>query len=76
MSRTKHHGDRQKQRTYGYDWMHWGWLGNEPRWWRKMMELSKYRRTERELLTAAKRSEGDPADGHWPDFKRPGNCYW
>lgn len=69
MARTKHHGDKAKQRAFGENW---NWLENEPRWWRKLMKHRPQRRREREALRQA-------LHGGSPDFphdKKPREWYW
>jgi len=34
MSRTKHHGDKAKQRLFGNDW---NWTSSKPSWWVRLM---------------------------------------
>ena len=73
MSRTLHHGNRQKERTYGYDWSHWGWLRNYPGWWDTLMHHAPARRKERDRLTATLKGA---TVTDWPDHKRPHSFWW
>ncbi len=47
MSRTKHHGDNQKKRTFGRTW--W-WMRNYPRWWDRLFHTKPRRAAERQAI--------------------------
>ena len=73
MARTRHHGNKAKERTYGEDWKWWGWLQNYPGWWDTMFHHAPARRKERDLLKAA---EKGATVTDWPDHRKPHTYYW
>lgn len=73
MSDTYHHGRYRKRQLYGNDW--WGWLKNEPRWWRKAYKHRKRRAEWRHRQTQI--MHGADLDGMvYPKDKQPWVYYW
>lgn len=71
MSRTRHHGMKQKQRQFGENW--W-WMMNYPRSWDHLQHTKPRRAAERQSLhDAVKRPDHDVI--HPLDHK-PHRYYW
>ena len=69
MSHTHHHGARAKRILFGDNW---NWLGNEPRWWRKLYKHRPQRRAAKQAERAARMGD-DPL---WPLDRKPHEYYW
>lgn len=75
MSRTRHHGDRQKQRRFGEDWR---WLLATPGYWTREMMTVPQRRAVRDWernTTKTPQSELDTLDLP-PHGKKPHLYFW
>lgn len=70
MSRTRHHGNKAKQRAYGKDWH---WLQNYPGWWDTLYHHRPARQKNRKLIHDVSRGD-NPTD--WPDHRKPHKYYW
>lgn len=72
MSRTKHHGDKAKKKTFGLDW-HWM---STPAWWIRLVMNRPQRRAvhlwEREAVTSTDIEEVDTP----PHGRKPHVYYW
>ncbi len=66
MSRTRHHGDKQKKRLFGRFWF---WLRSEPSWWHKMKTHIPARAKEKAMLHRLE-------EENYPDRKKPHDYYW
>lgn len=75
MSRTKHHGDKNKKKLYGDLW--W-WFKSEPKEWRKMHKTRPRRRQTHSANTALFREVDyeDFNDTKYPLDRRPHIYYW
>jgi len=79
MSRTRHHGDKAKQRKFegrkGEKLKRsapgWKWL-NTPGWWTRLMMTAPQRRETRDMLKKA----GPDTDVMLSHPKRPHNYFW
>ena len=70
MARTRHHGNRAKERLFGID--EWRWLGNEPKWWRTMHKHRKQRNACRDCKIEVMKG----LEPTWPLDKKPHEYYW
>ena len=70
MSRTRHHGDKQKEREYGDLWH---WCKNEPKWWRKHYKHKKRRSALRQCIDSVKKGDEDVL---FPLDSKPWIYYW
>ena len=70
MSRTRHHGDKQKKRTFGDLW--W-WYKSEPKLWRKYQKHKKQRPATRQCISRVLRGEEEV---FFPLDKKPWIYYW
>jgi hypothetical protein len=70
VSRTRHHGDKAKERTHGDSWR---WLGNYPGWWDTMMHHKPRRQAERSIKHKILRGDEETL---WPLDKKPHIYYW
>lgn len=75
MSRTKHHGYKQKQKTFG---RFWRWYQSEPKIWRKFHKHKPQRAARRQASTKLKQFQDleDFDDTQWPLDRKPWKYYW
>ena len=66
MSRTKHHGNKAKERLFGANWR---WMEKEPKWWRQEFNHTPCRARERNKLSKLEFED-------YPDWKKPHVYYW
>ena len=69
MSRTNHHGDKNKLKLFGENW---AWYTQEPKIWRKLHKHRKRRQSVRQCKHEVMRG-GEP---NWPHDKKPWIYYW
>jgi len=70
VSRTKHHGDKAKEREFGSSW---GWLGSYPNWWDTMFHHKPRRQRERQARHKVLRGDEDEL---WPLDKKPHKYFY
>ena len=73
MARTNHHGTRGKKQMFGDEW--WGWLNQEPKYWRRLMKHKK-RRAEWRHKRAQIMNGADLDDMVYPKDRQPWIYYW
>lgn len=73
MSRTYHHGRKQKEKLFGDLWH---WMYAEPKWYRKEFKHTPQRAKRREAITKIVRSESMENDVEFPLDKKPRKYYW
>lgn len=73
MSRTRHHGDKNKEKMFGDDWQ---WCKREPKEWRKHNKHKKRRSAVRHAITQVDKGWGVDEDVLFPLDKRPWIYYW
>ena len=71
MSRTKHHGDKAKERVFGDLW--W-WYKSEPKWWNKAYHIKPRRAENKKLIHRVLR--GDYEQTWPPGNRKPHAYYW
>ena len=73
MSRTKHHGDKAKQKAFGDNWK---WLQSTPAWWTRLMMTKPQRRLasmwQRKVETSTNLEEVDKP----PHGNKPHQYFW
>lgn len=70
MSRTDHHGDKQKQKKFGDNWH---WFKNEPKSWRKLYKHKKRRSAVRQCVYDVMAGSEEV---FFPLDKKPWIYYW
>ena len=71
MARTRHHGDKAKEREFGRLW--W-WYRSEPKWWRKMFHTRPKRAANKRAIQRVMRGEYEQV---WPvGNRKPHSYYW
>lgn len=71
MSRTRHHGKRNKQRQHGDMW--WWWK-QTPSWWNKLFHTKPRRVAEKQAIEkAVKHPDSDVVH---PLDRKPHRYYW
>ena len=73
MSRTRHHGDKAKARTYGRSW--W-WMRNYPKWWDHLRHTIPRRQAERQTVHRTLRDPDHGENEVWPLDHKPHQYYW
>jgi len=73
MSRTKHHGDKAKQRTFGDRWR---WLSQTPGYWVRLMMMRPQRRAAAVWQRKAETSTDLEQAGEPPHGKKPHWYFW
>lgn len=70
MSKTYHHGYKQKERHFGLNWY---WYRSTPSWWNKLHHHKPKRREHRDMLRNVVKGEVEQT---WPLDKKPHKYYW
>ncbi|MBU2249140.1 MAG: hypothetical protein KKD77_20505 [Gammaproteobacteria bacterium] len=73
MSRTKHHGDKAKERVFGKGWR---WLDYTPGWWVRLFMTKPQRQRVRKLSEELKRLADLEDAPEFPVAKKPHNYYF
>lgn len=73
MSRTRHHGDKAKQRQFGDNWQ---WLRSTPSEWVRIMMTKPQRAETRRLLHAVQKMDDLDDAPQFPLAKKPHVYYW
>jgi len=73
MSRTYHHGDRNRAKYYTSEYSGRSWLWREPKWWRKMTKHKKRRAQTRMAISRVMKGNEDTL---FPLNTKPWIYYW
>lgn len=75
MRRTKHHGEKAKQRAFGKGWR---WLGQTPGWWVSLFMTRPQRRGARTWEHEAARTPRAELDSmdQPPHGRKPHKYFW
>jgi superoxide dismutase len=73
MSRTRHHGNKAKQRAFGDGWL---WLQATPGWWVRVMMTRPQRRLASVWQRKAETSTDLELVGDPPSGRKPHHYFW
>lgn len=73
MSRTRHHGDKAKQREFGADYR---WYAGTPGWWVRLLMTKPQRRAAKLWERRAVTSADVDQEGLPPHGKKPHHYFW
>ena len=73
MSRTRHHGDKAKERAFGAGWR---WLSQTPGWWVRLFMTKPKRQTERQLVQKLHKLPDVEDAPEFPVAKKPHKYFY